>query len=107
MTPEKYTSNGEYLPDFIKDFHDQKDLFKAIYQQYKGGNSKKLLQDVNWIDAHVFTIDVFLWWMGQHGYKLQKAKKKGVKFYDPEETIRHFNDLRNKATEDLFKEIIG
>ncbi len=91
---DQYMNNNENLPGFIKDFHDQKDLFKAIYQQYGEGNSKKLLVDVNWVDAHVFTIDVFLWWMGQHGYKLQKSKKKGVEFYDAETTISHFLDIR-------------
>ena len=30
-----YMSNGENLPEFMKDFHDKKDLFKAIYGQWK------------------------------------------------------------------------
>lgn len=97
MQLENYMANHENLPEFMKDFHDQKDLFKAIYAQYSEGNSKELLQRVNWVDAHCFTIDVFLWWMGLHGYKLQKSRKKGVEFYDPQETIEYHNNKRKST----------
>jgi len=98
MELQQYLSNEEHLPDFLKDFHDQKDFFKAIYAQYGEGNSKDLLDRVSWVDAHCFTIDVFLWWMGRHGYKLQKTRKKGVEFFDPNETINHFTDLRKSVS---------
>lgn len=100
-----YMNNNENLPDFMKDFHDQKDLFKAIYEQWKTGDNQ-VLEDVNWVDAHVFTIDYFLWWMGLHGYKLQKSRKKGVDFYDPIETIEKCNNIRNGKTSDLLKKIL-
>ncbi len=104
MSLDKYMSNQENLPDFLKDFHDQKDFFKAIYEQYSNSNSKELLSRVNWVDAHCFTIDVFLWWMGKHGYKLQKSRKKGVDFFDPMETIKHYTELRtNKFSKVLTK----
>lgn len=89
---EKYLENGENLPEFIKDFHDQKDLFKAIYQQWQEEN--KVLNKISWVDAHVFSIDILLWWMGLHGYKLQKIRKSDIDFYDPEETIKHYNNIR-------------
>ena len=98
MSLQNYMENQENLPDFIKDFHDQKDLFKAIYAQYGEGNQKELLTKVSWVNAHVFTVDVFLWWMGQHGYKLQKVRKKGIEFYDPNETIKYYNDLRKSGS---------
>jgi len=95
---KEYMDNQENLPEFLKDFHDQKDLFKAIYEQYKEGNKKELLEDVNWVDALVFTIDVFLWWMGQHGYKLQKSRKKDIEFYEPSETIKYYTDKRKEKS---------
>lgn len=95
MSAEQYVNNQGHLPEFLKDFHDQKDFFKAIYAQYSEGKAKKLLSEVNWIDAHCFTIDVFLWWMGVHGYKLQKARKRDVEFYDPIETIQHYLEERS------------
>jgi hypothetical protein len=99
---QQYLSDGKYLPDFMKDFHDQKDLFKAIYAQYSEGNNKKLLNDVNWVDAHCFTIDVFLWWMGSHGYKLQKVRNRHIKFYDKNETIKYFTDLRKSVSLNIY-----
>ena len=106
MNLDNYMSNQENLPEFMKDFHDQKDLFKTIFEQYKDGNAKKLLEDVNWVNAHCFTIDVFLWWMGRHGYKLQKARKKGVEFNTPEETIKYFTDIRHGRSTEALKEAL-
>jgi len=103
MKLDDYMSNNENLPEFMKDFHDQKDLFKVIYDQYREGNTKKLLEDVNWVDAHCFTIDVFLWWMGRHGYKLQKTRKKGVNFNDVHDTIKHFTDIRKGRSIEALK----
>ena len=91
---EKYMDENKNLPDFMVDFHDQKDLFKAIYEQYRNGNAKELLENVKWVDAHCFTIDVFLWWMGIHGYKLQKIRSKKVDFNDPIETIDYYTNIR-------------
>lgn len=84
--PETYTQDKHYLPDFMKDFHDQKDLFKAIHELYKDNESLKKMPQ-SWVDNHIFVVDYFLWFMGQHGYKLQKVRKKGVEFYDLQATI--------------------
>ncbi|AGO48391.1 hypothetical protein Phi10:1_gp050 [Cellulophaga phage phi10:1] len=102
MKPSEYVNNGKHLPSFMSDFHDQKDLFKAIYEQWKDGENK-VLEDLGWTDAHVFTIDYFLWWMGLHGYKLQKTKSKDVVFYDPEETIEHARRIRRGDSYDDLK----
>jgi len=97
-----YVESGENLPDWMQDFHDQKDLFKAIYDLWKGSDNAKVLDNITWVDAHVYTIDVFLWWMGLHGYKLQKSRKKGVDFYDPIQTIEDFKKARNAEIAKIF-----
>jgi hypothetical protein len=95
MTPTQYLLRQENLPYFMKDFHDQKDLFKAIYEKWKDGEpDHKVLEDINREDAQVFTIDFFLWWMGLHGYKLQKIKNKNIEFHDPIQTLRKYNGIR-------------
>jgi len=33
MNRQEYCNNGNHLPEFLKDFHDQKDLFKAIVER--------------------------------------------------------------------------
>lgn len=103
MDAKKYVQNGEHLPNFMKDFHDQKDLFKAIYEQWCDANDE-VLNRVSWVDAHCFTIDYFLWWMGLHGYKLQKVKKKNVDFYDPIDTINICNNKRAGKLNEILSE---
>lgn len=82
----EFTESLQYLPRFMRDFHDQKDLFKSIDQLY--GNSKGYKElEFDWRNNHIFTIDFFLWFMGQHGYTLQKSRRKDVQFFDIKETI--------------------
>lgn len=77
--------SGEYLPDFMRDFHEQKDLFKAVdevKQRSVERNGGSYMSDLSWSDAHVYTVDIFLWMMARHGYTLQRSRKKGVTFPD-------------------------
>lgn len=98
----EYTRSKEYLPDFMRDFHDQKDLFKAIHQLYKDNESLQKMPN-GWCDNHIFVIDYFLWFMGQHGYKLQKARKKGVQFFDLQKTIEEMNGKRIESFKSLLQ----
>jgi len=63
---------GKHLPSFMRDFHDQKDLFKTV----GGYDRDDPYPDISWIDGHTYTIDRFLWWMAAHGYTLQKCRAK-------------------------------
>jgi hypothetical protein len=90
---EQFLDTRDYLPDFLKDFHDQKDFFKAMHELY----AKRLGEELpafNWRDSHIYTVDFLLWFLGAHGYKLTKARKKGVRFCDINATIEHFNNKR-------------
>ena len=60
----------KYLPEFMRDFHDQKDLFKAMHTLYSGSESLKM----TWVDGHIYVIDCFLWFMASRGYTLQKSR---------------------------------
>lgn len=70
-----WLKSGEYLPKFLRDFHDQKDLFKALDAVQSRTAEDDKSRRVNWLAAHVYTIDVFLWMMARHGYTLQKTRK--------------------------------
>lgn len=74
-TPVEYVESGEHLPHFMRDFHDQKELFKSIHEAYRLEPTSM----PNWTQAHIYTVDWFLWYMGQRGYTLQKSRAK-VKF---------------------------
>lgn len=97
MNLQQDMNDQENLPDFMKDFHDQKDVFKTIFEPYKNCKyNSELLSEIGWINAHRYTIDVFLWWMGLHGYKLQKSRKKDIEFANPSETIEYYRKIRNE-----------
>lgn len=89
------------VPKFMRDFHDQKDLFKAIHALYSKNEDNKI--PGNWVDNHIFTIDFFLWFMAQHGYRLQKFKSKKFQQFDIHETIEHFNNERRRIVMSTLK----
>lgn len=87
MSKEEWMSNLEYLPEFMRDFHVQKNLFKTvdeIYERYQG--------QIDWRQAHIYTIDRFLWFMASRGYTLQKCRKQ-FDFPDIQETLQNINLL--------------
>jgi hypothetical protein len=98
MTPQEFvgdkTSQGpRYLPACLKDFHDQKRIFKRIQEFVE--NKKRSSRDythldgVTWVAAHVYVIDFFLWFMALHGYTLQKSRAK-VGFHSLEAEMKDF-----------------
>lgn len=98
--------SGEYLPDFMRDFHDQKDLFKAVdevRQRSVERNGGSYMRDLNWTDAHVYTVDVFLWMMARHGYTLQRSRKRGVTFPD----IYDFTAERKRREREAFASVFS
>lgn len=68
----EWRSNGDHLPDFMRDFHDQKNLFKALSSSFANADDCPL----GFRDGQIYTVDWFLWFMAIHGYKLQKTRAK-------------------------------
>jgi len=73
----------------MRDFHDQKDLFKAIHRLV-AVEKHEYAKEVNWIAGHCYVIDIFLWFMARHGYTLQRAPQK-LPFEDVIERTREAN----------------
>lgn len=72
-----WLKSGEYLPPFMRDFHDQKDVFKALDDVVQNRReTDSYTRDLSWVTAQVYTVDVFLWMMARHGYTLQKTRKR-------------------------------
>lgn len=72
----EWLQSGEYLPEFMRDFHDQKDVFKAMHNTITNAN-----ENGNPRDGHIYVVDTFLWYMARCGYTLQKSRKQ-VEFKD-------------------------
>jgi hypothetical protein len=69
----QWMKDGEYLPEFMRDFHDQKDLFKTIHQ-FLNMEKNTYVKDISWVQGQCYVIDVFLWFMAMHGYTLSKSR---------------------------------
>lgn len=80
----KWLSSGEYLPSFMRDFHDQKDVFKAMHNTITNANDNG-----NPRDGHIYVVDTFLWYMARCGYTLQKSRK-DLPFKDMQEDIERY-----------------
>ena len=85
----QFLKSGKYLPKQLRDFHDQKEVFKTIHELVgheiitRAGTQKP----IDWITAQIYTVDVFLWFMAKRGYTLQKCRAK-VDFFDLDKTVR-------------------
>lgn len=77
----EWLQSGEYLPEFMRDFHDQKDIFKAMHNTITNAN-----ENGNPRDGHIYVVDTFLWYMARCGYTLQKSRKH-VEFKDMDDDI--------------------
>lgn len=85
----EWFGNQLYLPDFMRDFHDQKDLFK--YLQHRNPNQK-----ISWVDAQIYVIDIFLRTMAKHGYTLQRTRLRGISFTHIQDAITDFHIFRTE-----------
>lgn len=70
---EEWLKSAAYLPPPMRDFHDQKDIFKAIHELI---NVEKhaYAGKVDWIAGQCYVIDIFLWFMAKRGYTLQRSR---------------------------------
>lgn len=104
----QWLGDGKYLPTFMRDFHDQKDVFKSVWEiveRRKNKDPSHGFGDMTWVGAHIFTIDVFLWFMAAHGWTLQRTRQPTVplEFADLDETIRERRDREAEQLTALLK----
>ena len=85
---ENWLESLKYLPSFMRDFHDQKDLFKCIHER-----TDPSPDDITWVQGHIYVVDKFLWFMARRGYTLQKNRT-NLSFRDIEEDIRESTKVR-------------
>jgi len=68
---------GKYLPDVLRDFHDQKDVFKAMHDLQKPASPADTISgaySVDFVTGQCYVIDRFLWFMARRGYTLQRSR---------------------------------
>ncbi len=98
MNIDDWMRMGKYLPRFMRDFHDQKRLFRAIgelvsdTQQKDIGTVRSIVTSLlpHWSDAHIYVVDFFLWYMAKRGYTLQRSRQR-LPFLDLDEDLKEFD----------------
>lgn len=95
-----WVREGGHLPPFLRDFHDQKDVFKVI-QAWANPVDRAEPPDphyhVTWVQGHTYTIDTFLRFMAFHGFTLQRTRKR-LDFCDIGESV---DAMKDRAAADL------
>ena len=94
----KWLESGEYLPEFMRDFHYQKDVFKAMHNTITNAN-----ENGNPRDGHIYVVDTFLWYMARCGYTLQKSRKQ-VEFKDMDDDIERMRREFSEKFRDILSE---
>ena len=98
----RWRDDQKHLPDFMRDFHNCKDLFKAI-SEYIVCEEGHPAEQVNLVQAHCYTLDVFLWFMAEHGYTLQRSRARH-EFTDLHERIQQMKDSRCASLASLLQQ---
>jgi len=100
-----WLESSAHLPPPLRDFHDQKDLFKAMHEIINlQGND--IARKVDWVTGQCYVIDVFLWFMARRGYTLQRSRAR-VPFRDLDHDIRTAREARDAAANKALAEWIN
>lgn len=93
---EAWLKSGDYMPSRLRDFHDQKDLFKCMHDFYSAAfrDPKNEQWGIpSWTGCQVYIVDFFLYFMAMHGYTLQRSRS-DLPFYSLDESVGEFQDMQ-------------
>jgi hypothetical protein len=90
---KSYLKTGAYLPKPLRDFHDQKEVFKTMHAMIDPANES--IKSVGWVQGQCYVIDIFLWFMAARGWTLQRSRVK-ADFRDLDADIEARREERRK-----------
>lgn len=102
MDFDEWMEAGAYLPAPLRDFHAQKSIFQIIGEmvtrrQQRGTTSyDRCLELPNWVHAHIYVIDFFLWFMARRGYTLQRSRRPFA-FVNLDDDLAAFEKRKHEA----------
>ena len=103
---EAWLKSGKHLPEPLRDFHDQKELFRAMHEVIAEPGPEDLIKRPSWVEGQCYVIDVFLWFMARRGYTLQRTRTAGD-FRDLGEDVRRVTQARDAANADVLKQAMS
>jgi hypothetical protein len=99
-SPQDYVTSGAHLPKPLRDFHDAKDVFKAMHSAV-AVDKNAYAKDISWVAGQCYVIDIFLWFMAKRGWTLQRSRAH-VDFLNLEDDIK----ARQEAETAAFKQFM-
>lgn len=102
---DSWLKSGRYLPEPLRDFHDQKDVFKSMHEilnVQEGDPANR----VDWITGQCYVIDMFLWFMARRGYTLQRSRQR-LPFRDLRADVAAATERRNAIYTAQLKEYMS
>ena len=100
-----WLKSGDYMPPRLRDFHNQKDLFKCMHNFYRSAFSDPKNEQwgiPSWMGGQVYIVDFFLYFMAMHGYTLQRSRS-NIPFCDMDAMVEQFKDKQA----DSFKRMLA
>jgi hypothetical protein len=88
---KQFLSDGKYLPEVMRDFHDAKEIFKTMHHVSGWNEEEGWARNISWMDGQIYVIDLFLHFMARHGYTLQRSRAK-LEFHSLDEKCRRVRD---------------
>lgn len=90
MDRKEFLSKKKHLPDFLRGFHDQKDLFKSLHEWMSLGPQPEdtSYKMPTWVEGHIYVMDYVLPFLALHGWTLQKTKSKITGLCDLNQTLQ-------------------
>ncbi len=102
MKVAELLESKKYLPPVLRDFHDQKDIFKAMHVIVQE-SPENFIKRPTWIEGQCYVIDMFLWFMAKRGYTLQRSRIKCDDFRDLESDVAAVNQHREQQFASILK----
>ena len=97
---QTWLDEGRHLPECLRDFHDQKDIFKAIHETTKV-EDHPYAGEVNWRTGQCYVIDIFLWWMAKRGYTLQRSRMR-MEYRDLDKDLQEAGQSLDSRLSEIF-----
>ena len=95
---EHYKKELKYLPEYLRDFHNQKDLFKMIHGWYNPNYKEtELLNKITFRDGQIFIIDFVLWCLVRYGYKIQYNNMNKSKFNNYDNQLSNWQKVKSET----------
>ena len=98
---KQWRAEGNYLPEVLRDFHDQKEVFKAMHDMLIV-NPSDIGSQISFVEGQVYVVDRFLWFMARHGYTMQKSRAR-QNFESLTDNVQALTEQRN----DAFSKMLG